>query len=213
MSLTNRQKKEIDQITLKQSRLTKPELWKEISKDDANQWLVNKTPFSKHFINSVRLQGSKKARRDYFFASRKLDSSVLKVEGLEFYWTQATFNERDKLVQEMLAKNPTITDAKILAKFKPIILAEVHSRVKDNAEWVISGRKTESAKRFVNIFLTVLALFFLFLLKTCVDVMNTPPSESQFMKACKGQMMTEERCKATEKRNRQFEKDMDEIFP
>ena len=86
-------------------------------------------------------------------------------------------------------------------------------RVKDNAEWVISGRKTESAKRFVNIFLTVLALFFLFLLKTCVDVMNTPPSESQFMKACKGQMMTEERCKATEKRNRQFEKDMDEIFP
>jgi len=197
MSLTNRQEKEIDHLTLKQSRLTKPELWKEISKDDANQWLVNKTPFSKHFINSVRLQGSKKARRDYFFASRELDSSVLNVEGLEFYWTQATFNERDKLVQEMLAKNPKITDAKVFAKFKT----------------VISRRKTESAKRLANIFLTVLALFFLFLLKTCVDGMNTPPSESQFMKACKGQMMTEERCKATEKRNRQFEKDMDEIFP
>ena len=193
--------------------LNKIDLWREMSQDQENQWLITKSPFAQHFLASVRLQESKRLRRDYFFSSRGLDSSAITIEGVEFYWTQAKFNERDSLVQSMLTKNPNTTNAQIIAKFKKITVDETFLTAKSEAENYRERKKTESAARSVNIFFIVLAIIFLFLLKSCIDVFNSPPADSQFMNACKSRpMTTEAECKATEKRNKKFGKEMDERF-
>jgi hypothetical protein len=156
-------------VWIRRSALNKIELWREISKDHENQWLITKNSFAQHFLASVRLQGSKKVRRDYFFASRRPDSSVITILGEEFYWTQASFNARDKLVQSMLAKQPNITDAKIIAKFKKIVVDEAFVKAKTHARNAESRKESESATRLANTFFIVLALIFLFFIKSCAD--------------------------------------------
>jgi|TARA_B110000879_G_scaffold201713_1_gene277145 hypothetical protein len=134
-------------LLIQRSSLNKIELWREMSRDHENQWLIIKSPFAQHFFASVRLQESKKVRRDHFFASRGLDSSAITIAGQDFYWTQAAFNERDKLVQSILAKNPNITNAQIIAKFKKIRVDEDFLYSKQLAEWDAKLTEAESSAR------------------------------------------------------------------
>jgi hypothetical protein len=198
---------ESDNHTLRLSRLTKNELWKEIQEP----WLVNKTAISKHFFKSVQLQITQKARRDYFFAAK---------DKLDFYWTQATFNERDKKVREMLANNSEITESRIIAKLKKAHLDEYSKFLKEEALEIparrIESQRLENQIKKANSTLHggwKWGLFFIIAIPLLVRAcLAPPPEESQFMKNCKARPMTEDWCEKTEKRNREFEKEMDKLL-
>jgi|TARA_B110000908_G_scaffold150316_1_gene184247 hypothetical protein len=198
---------ESDNHTLRLSRLNRNELWNEIQEP----WLVKKTPISKHFFKSVQLQGTQKERRDYFFAAK---------EKLDFYWIQATFNERDKKVREMIANNSEITESRIIAKLKKARLDEYSEFLKQEALDIparrIERKRFENQVRKANSTLhgdwkwgLGLVIVIMLLVRACLA---PTPDESPFIKACKyGQMKSDASCQETQKRNRKFEKELDKL--
>lgn len=107
---------------IRKATLTKAQLWKEMSKEPAYQYLNEKSPLSYHFISSIYGNGSVKSKRETFFSKK---------EELEINWTVTMFTERERKFRNLINDSPLIHSS-LVGDFISSVLSQktVTKRVK-----------------------------------------------------------------------------------
>lgn len=103
---------EFEDGIIRKSKLTKKQLWKEMSKEKAYDYINEKTDIPFFFVSSVFENKTIKARKESFFK---------KQDDLSETWTQQMFNEREKKFRELILQSPLI-HSDIAEKFVSVIL-------------------------------------------------------------------------------------------
>lgn len=194
--------------TERMSKLSKSDLSKEILHQDENKYLVAGSPDSEHFLSSLRLGKTQKERREIFF--NNADKIPL---GYCKNWTQKAFNENERIYRDFLKKNSSISDKQLLSSFRKKVVNERFLALKEEIISVRESRlwrekqKKEDARLNREQNLTILKglSFIIFIIFWIIGIINYEGYEDPFMKNCLTHS-TEQACKATKKRNKDFMK-------